>query len=318
MALVLDAVCGARARRRSRSTARCVARRAARAALVFLAATSWVPSVFAQAAPNEQRSAAYYRTNIAAAGALILGYATLEELAPVRNCQCDFAWFPGDEGRRGRSSLQANQISNGLVLVSLAEPELLVLSHEQGWRLLNGSLVYGETMGLNLTLNALAKLLFPRPRPFTYARNRSYDDVSDYNASFYSSHSSNSFAAAVSGSFLYAESAQHSWAKYAAWGSAFALASATANLRVRAGKHYYSDVLVGAVIGSTIGAVVPLLHGARYRPEPGEYLAAGSGLALGLLVSQLLPLSERTDQVSWSVEPYVAAGAVGLQGAGKF
>lgn len=40
----------------------------------------------------------------------------------------------------------------------------------------------------------------------------------------------------------------------------FALAATTASLRVVAGKHFYSDVIVGSAIGTAIGATVPLLH----------------------------------------------------------
>ena len=37
------------------------------------------------------------------------------------------------------------------------------------------------------------------------------------------------------------------------WGSTYALASATGYFRIAADKHYLSDVIVGAIVGSSIG-----------------------------------------------------------------
>jgi membrane-associated phospholipid phosphatase len=44
------------------------------------------------------------------------------------------------------------------------------------------------------------------------------------------------------------------------WLGAEALAATTAVLRVEAGKHFWSDVAVGALVGSAVGYLVPELH----------------------------------------------------------
>jgi membrane-associated phospholipid phosphatase len=44
------------------------------------------------------------------------------------------------------------------------------------------------------------------------------------------------------------------------WIGTQGIAAATAVLRVQAGKHFWSDVLTGAVVGSAIGWLVPYLH----------------------------------------------------------
>ena len=52
------------------------------------------------------------------------------------------------------------------------------------------------------------------------------------------------------------------------WGFELALAGATANLRTRAGRHFYSDVIVGAIVGAGVGFAVPRLHGGpAYTPS---------------------------------------------------
>jgi membrane-associated phospholipid phosphatase len=43
-------------------------------------------------------------------------------------------------------------------------------------------------------------------------------------------------------------------------GGSLALAAVTGWLRVRAGRHYPTDVLAGAALGSLIGWLVPRLH----------------------------------------------------------
>jgi hypothetical protein len=62
-------------------------------------------------------------------------------------------------------------------------------------------------------------------------------------------------------------------------------------LRVRAGRHFYSDVVIGAVVGGTIGTVVPALQtGQLVAPSGVELAAMGGGLVLGAVASQLLPV----------------------------
>jgi membrane-associated phospholipid phosphatase len=61
-------------------------------------------------------------------------------------------------------------------------------------------------------------------------------------------------------------------------------------LRVEAGKHFYTDVLVGAVVGSAIGVAVPMLHRKKLKLPMGlgslrmapMLLPDGAGLALVL------------------------------------
>ncbi|MBS1124024.1 MAG: phosphoesterase PA-phosphatase related protein, partial [Deltaproteobacteria bacterium] len=76
--------------------------------------------------------------------------------------------------------------------------------------------------------------------------------------------------------------------------------TATANLRVRAGKHFYSDVVIGAAIGMAVGYVVPALHadGTPYVPDGQELAAAAAGILGGMLLSQLIPLEKKRHEDS--------------------
>jgi hypothetical protein len=141
------------------------------------------------------------------------------------------------------------------------------------------------------------KYTVQRPRPYTHRKEpaaASYIESQGKDAylSFYSGHSATAFSAAVAGSYMFAATHAESASRFWMWGTEFALAGATATLRVRAGKHYYSDVLVGAVIGSGVGIAMPLLEGVSYRPTGEEFAFMGAGLALGVTIAELVPFPE--------------------------
>jgi len=228
----------------------------------------------------------------------LLGGSVLLRLAPAPEPGADPQWFPGDASVRENCSPAAVELSNVTVALTLSAPVFAELARGLDYRLLNAGVVYGETLSANLALNSLVKVLVARPRPYTYgpgAHDASLDAPAERNLSFYSGHASTAFASAVAGSYLFAEGARDEGSRIAFWATEFTLAAATANLRVRAGKHYYSDVLVGALVGVGFGIGMPLLHGANYAPRAGEYIAAGSGLAAGVLISELLPLKNLAD-----------------------
>jgi hypothetical protein len=92
-------------------------------------------------------------------------------------------------------------------------------------------------------------------------------------------------------------------------------ASGTAHLRVRAGKHFYSDVVVGALVGTAVGIGIPWLHGSRYSPSVGELGAGGAGLVLGTLLPLLLPVDDLPEDFALAVG---VRGAFGLRLSGRF
>ncbi|MGB1016897.1 MAG: phosphatase PAP2 family protein [Nannocystaceae bacterium] len=138
-------------------------------------------------------------------------------------------------------------------------------------------LIYAETLAVNLLVTETLKFAVGRYRPFTHInpdavdpeiRDKLVEDQGevDSSKSFPSGHASMSFAAAVAGSTLLTmklagrKTPAAKAALAVTWIASLGLASTTAVLRVVAGKHYPSDITAGALIGSTIGAVVPLAH----------------------------------------------------------
>jgi hypothetical protein len=74
------------------------------------------------------------------------------------------------------------------------------------------------------------------------------------------------------------------------WGFGLALATATARLRTRAEKHFYSDVIVAAIVGAGVGYLVPRQHrGPAYSPSGTEWVVIGAAPIAGLALAQLVP-----------------------------
>jgi membrane-associated phospholipid phosphatase len=106
-----------------------------------------------------------------------------------------------------------------------------------------------------------------RPRPYAhYCRLGCGDDLGerDTQLSFFSEHTAVAFSFAVSAGTI---ASMRSY-KNAGWvlGSGLTLAAATGYLRIAADRHYFTDVLMGALVGAAAGWAVPKLHGLRDRP----------------------------------------------------
>jgi len=196
--------------------------------------------------------------------------------------------------------------------------------------LLNSTVVYAETQAAGTLLNTITKYLVQRPRPYTHSTHKRDPNVAKYiesqgddaYLSFYSGHSSAAFSAAISGSYLFGSTSTDTGARKVMWGVEMALAGATANLRVRAGKHYYSDVITGALVGSGLGIGIPLLHGGDYRPSGAEIGIGLGGLAVGIVGTQLLPFGCGDVAVpvvaSTVILPSVSPNGAGVQFAGTW
>jgi membrane-associated phospholipid phosphatase len=223
-----------------------------------------------------------------------LGIATL---IPVdANSHWSTQLLPIDDHLEGRYAARASQVSDVLVGIDVAAPVALFagrgFDRETGKRVV----VYGETLLVSLALDSLVKPLVSRPRPYVYSDDPAVVAYAasageDAHLSFYSRHSATTFCASVAGAYLFAQSTTDTHARAVVWGTELALAGATADLRTRAGKHFYSDVLVGATVGAGLGVLIPYLHGGpKVRPSKLEWLAIVLGPLVGVAVGELLPV----------------------------
>ena len=168
-----------------------------------------------------------------------------------------------------RWDTNVGSISDKILLSSLALPVVMPVIGGNSSRHKMGVtyLIALEGMLANIALTDLTKVVARRRRPFTF-----YNDVVPIELqekvfakkgvlkSFFSGHTSvvacNSFLTAKFINDFYPESN----IKPYAWATAIIIPSITGYLRVKAGKHFITDVLVGFLVGSTVGWVIPELH----------------------------------------------------------
>ncbi len=149
---------------------------------------------------------------------------------------------------------QATYLLVSLLILSPAEVALGSAGH--GVRSLAEALVIqAESMLLSASLTAMVKDAVARPYPTVYA---SHDTSLLGYESFWSGHAAATFDAVVTATYLMHESYPGEAWPWIAGGFGLAAATATAVLRVTAGVHFPSDVVVGALMGSGIGIAVPL------------------------------------------------------------
>lgn len=228
-------------------------------------------------------------------GLVLAGIAAM--LLPVEpNQRWQSNLLPFDEGTKQRFSYSAKNLSDLTLVTTITTPIAIQVAtgidRDSGRALL----LYGEAMAGSFFLMSLTKYLVQRPRPYVYNED---ERVKQYTAtagddsmlSFYSGHASMTFTAAVSGSILFANRSDDLVSRSLVWGGETFMASLTATLRVRAGRHFPSDVIAGAVVGIGVGLAVPLLHADTrgYRPEPAEWASLSGGLVAGTLLGLLYP-----------------------------
>ncbi|WP_437284097.1 phosphatase PAP2 family protein [Sorangium sp. So ce406] len=173
----------------------------------------------------------------------------------------------------------AHQVSNVTVL-AVAPASALGLTALAAWQdgrtenIAADLVIVTEATVLAMNLNQLTKYIVGRQRP--YARFENADVLycegagcsrpleHDDDLSFFSGHSTAAFSlAAASGTVA---SMRGYRAAPWVWAQGMAIAALSGYLRIASDRHYFSDVLTGAAIGSAAGVLIPyLFHGPRAR-----------------------------------------------------
>ena len=144
--------------------------------------------------------------------------------------------------------------------LAMATPAIFAVMPNKEWFTIGT--MYVETMLIANGIKEWTKLLVYRARPYMYFDNYPQDKVDDgdWNCSFPSGHTTLAFAGAAFTTMVFCQCFPESKWKYAVAGASFGLAAITGGLRMASGNHFFTDVLVGAVIGTAVGFTVPYLH----------------------------------------------------------
>jgi hypothetical protein len=125
------------------------------------------------------------------------------------------------------------------------------------------ALVLIEVTAFTLVLNNMLDMTLQRPRPLAYDKvNFSEAERTSSNAalSFPSGHTALPFALGTAYSRLYMQRHPDSPWVVPMWVGSYTLGTAAGLGRVFAGEHFWTDVMIGAAMGTGVGLLVPWLH----------------------------------------------------------
>ena len=170
-----------------------------------------------------------------------------------------------------------------VTVATLVITPIVVMAADEGLaNMLNDLVVVAETQLIASAFASLTSAAVRRPRPYMYSEAAPLADrqQADGALSFFSGHTTNAFAASL---VLYSTLKRRhpdSPAAYFALGGTVAAASVVGAGRILAGNHFPTDVLTGALVGSSMGILVPALHASGLSVSP-----APVGGSAGLSVS---------------------------------
>jgi len=167
-----------------------------------------------------------------------------------------------DRGAVNNWSPASAELSNVLLITAIASPLLLFTSSAVRNDVGTFSTMYLQNILTTYSVSHLPKALIRRYRPYAY--NKDIPDEIRQNVdathSFFSAHTSITFASAVFLSITFGKYNPGSNLNPYIWASSLLLATATGYLRYTSGNHFPTDIITGAVIGSLIGYLIPLIH----------------------------------------------------------
>ena len=167
----------------------------------------------------------------------------------------------------GNFSNDARIASDVLVASTFAMPLVLLAFEESRADAGTWAVMLLETVLLNEALTGMTKALVTRPRPFAYNKQLSAEErmTDDNTFSFFSGHTSHSAALAFFTARVISAYVDQPAVRTAAWTVAALVPAATGLMRYQAGKHFPTDVVVGYVVGASVGWLVPYLHQPQKR-----------------------------------------------------
>ncbi|AKD03090.1 phosphatase PAP2 family protein [Pontibacter korlensis] len=162
----------------------------------------------------------------------------------------------------GNYSTRAENTSDYFFYGSFIAPLALLLDNDIKQNAPQVYLLYGQVLSIAGGLYSMTAGLTARKRPYLYTEDAPIGIRTDKQAtnSFYAGHTAATAAATFFLAKVYHDFNPDSPARPFIWAAAATVPATVAYLRMRAGKHFLSDNLVGYGVGTAIGILVPELH----------------------------------------------------------
>jgi membrane-associated phospholipid phosphatase len=155
-----------------------------------------------------------------------------------------------------------DRASDFLAIGALALPFLTLTNsgaRHDGFKLAH---MYFQALALTVSLTDFTKTAIKRDRPFMYGSLAPLSDKTHASArlSFPSGHTSTSAAMAFFSARTFTSYSDNTRINALVWTGAALYPAFMGYLRIRAGKHFISDVVAGYILGAAIGYLIPTLH----------------------------------------------------------
>ncbi len=159
-------------------------------------------------------------------------------------------------------SERAGKTSDYLLYSSYALPLTTLLGEKSRKQFGQVGLFTLESLLINTAATNLTKVLAKRIRPFVYNPSAPLHPKLKKNArySFFSGHTSNVTSMYFLTASLLRDFYPGEKITKVAWPVAVVVPALTGYLRMRAGKHFLSDVVSGYIVGAAVGMIIPQLH----------------------------------------------------------
>ena len=199
--------------------------------------------------------------------------------------------LPWDRAVAGRYNKTAGDVSDWFVILGVTPLAIAGYSWYREDALGRDvgvyALMFAQALALQSGLNLLVRSMEFWPRPYIYAEDgagaeAAADAEGEAYGSFFSGHASAAFTVAVFTGEWFSEMYPNSRYRSLVWASSLSLAGFVGALRIAAGKHYPSDVVVGALAGTGISFAIIGIHkkSVRIGPVALSGLWAGPGSAV--------------------------------------
>jgi membrane-associated phospholipid phosphatase len=192
----------------------------------------------------------------------------LYDLVPLGRCPCDPARLNAlDRPVAGLNVPGTGPLSNVFTAALLVLPSAIDLFDVRRtggsipeW--VEDTIVIGEALIVGGAFAETAKLAFQRPRPQAYGIDPGDPRLGDPDTymSFYSVAAAEVFTGAIAGAMTYAIRHPHGPGRWLYLAAAELAATGFGLSRVLFGRHFPTDVIAAAAMGTLIGVMVPWLH----------------------------------------------------------